>query len=40
MRALVTGAAGFIVYHTALKLTQRGDDAIGFEVVNTTTISR
>lgn len=31
---LVTGAAGFIGYHTALRLLQRGDHVIGFDNLN------
>jgi UDP-glucuronate 4-epimerase len=34
MRVLVTGAAGFIGFHTALKLMRRGDSVVGFDVVN------
>jgi UDP-glucuronate 4-epimerase len=34
MRILVTGAAGFIGFHTAKRLIERGDDVIGFDVVN------
>ena len=30
MRVLVTGAAGFIGYHTAARLLDRGDEVIGF----------
>lgn len=32
--ALVTGAAGFIGYHTVLKLLARGDAVVGLDVVN------
>lgn len=31
MRILVTGAAGFIGYHTAARLLERGHDVIGFD---------
>lgn len=34
MRILVTGAAGFIGFHTAKRLIERGDDVTGFDVVN------
>ena len=34
MKILVTGAAGFIGYHTARKLIARGDDVVGLDVVN------
>ena len=34
MRILVTGAAGFIGFHTAKRLIERGDDVVGFDVVN------
>jgi UDP-glucuronate 4-epimerase len=34
MKTLVTGAAGFIGFHTARKLIVRGDDVVGFDVVN------
>ncbi len=34
MKVLLTGAAGFIGYHTALKLIARGDEVVGFDVVN------
>ncbi len=34
MKVLVTGSAGFIGFHTALKLMARGDDVVGFDVVN------
>lgn len=34
MRVLVTGAAGFIGFHTAKRLIERGDEVIGFDVVN------
>lgn len=34
MKILVTGAAGFIGCHTALKLLARGDDVVGFDNVN------
>ena len=31
---LVTGHAGFIGFHLAKKLMKRGDDVVGFDVVN------
>lgn len=34
MKILVTGAAGFIGYHTSKKLIARGDEVVGFDVVN------
>ena len=34
MRVLVTGAAGFIGFHTAAALLRRGDHVVGFDVVN------
>lgn len=34
MKILVTGAAGFIGYHTALKLIERGDEVVGFDSVD------
>ncbi|GLK69721.1 NAD-dependent epimerase [Hansschlegelia plantiphila] len=34
MKVLVTGAAGFIGFHTAKRLMERGDAVIGFDVVN------
>jgi len=34
MKILVTGAAGFIGFHTAKRLIARGDDVVGFDVVN------
>ena len=34
MKTLVTGAAGFIGFHTALKLLRRGDSVVGFDNVN------
>ncbi|MEE9360523.1 MAG: NAD-dependent epimerase [Hyphomicrobium sp.] len=34
MRFLVTGAAGFIGYHTAKALLDRGDEVIGFDNLN------
>jgi len=34
MTTLVTGAAGFIGYHVARRLLERGDRVIGFDVVN------
>ena len=34
MKVLVTGAAGFIGFHTALKLIKRGNEVVGFDNVN------
>ena len=34
MKILVTGAAGFIGFHTAKQLLERGDDVVGFDIVN------
>ena len=34
MKILVTGAAGFIGYHTVKSLLERGDDVIGFDNLN------
>jgi UDP-glucuronate 4-epimerase len=34
MKTLVTGAAGFIGFHTVRNLIARGDDVVGFDVVN------
>ncbi|MEM7462148.1 MAG: NAD-dependent epimerase [Pseudomonadota bacterium] len=34
MKYLVTGTAGFIGYHTAKLLVSRGDEVVGFDVVN------
>ena len=34
MKILVTGTAGFIGFHTARKLLERGDHVIGFDIVN------
>lgn len=34
MKILVTGTAGFIGFHTAMRLIERGDDVTGFDVVN------
>lgn len=34
MKILVTGTAGFIGFHTAKRLLERGDDVTGFDVVN------
>ncbi len=34
MKILVTGAAGFIGFHTAARLLARGDDVVGFDAVN------
>ena len=35
MRVLVTGAAGFIGYHTAVRLLDRGHEVIGFDNLST-----
>ena len=34
MKILVTGNAGFIGYHTAKNLINRGDEVIGIDSVN------
>jgi UDP-glucuronate 4-epimerase len=34
MKILVTGSAGFIGFHVAKALLQRGDDVVGFDAVN------
>ncbi len=34
MKVLVTGAAGFIGYHTSLKLLARGDEVVGLDNLN------
>ncbi len=34
MKVLVTGNAGFIGFHTAMALLERGDDVVGFDCVN------
>jgi UDP-glucuronate 4-epimerase len=34
MRVFLTGAAGFIGYHTAVRLIERGDEVIGFDNLN------
>lgn len=34
MRVLVTGSAGFIGYHVARRLIERGDNVVGFDNVN------
>lgn len=34
MRVLVTGSAGFIGFHTASRLLERGDSVVGFDCVN------
>ncbi|GAA0789820.1 NAD-dependent epimerase [Marinobacterium sediminicola] len=34
MKILVTGNAGFIGFHTTMKLLQRGDEVVGFDNVN------
>ena len=34
MKVLVTGSAGFIGFHVAKALLQRGDAVVGFDAVN------
>lgn len=34
MKVLVTGTAGFIGYHTALRLIERGDEVVGIDNIN------
>lgn len=34
MKTLVTGVAGFIGYHTASRLLERGDEVVGIDIVN------
>lgn len=34
MKVLVTGTAGFIGYHTALRLLERGDEVVGIDNIN------
>ena len=34
MKVLVTGSAGFIGFHTAAKLIERGDTVVGIDNVN------
>src|SRR4051812_40977694 len=34
MKVLVTGAAGFIGFHTTSKLLARGDEVVGFDNLN------
>ena len=34
MKVLITGVAGFIGMHTAIKLLDRGDDVVGIDVMN------
>ena len=34
MKLLVTGAAGFIGFHTALRLLQRGEEVVGLDDLN------
>src|SRR5678815_1861494 len=34
MKLLVTGAAGFIAFHTALRLLERGDEVVGLDNLN------
>ena len=34
MQVLVTGNAGFIGFHTAKRLLERGDSVVGFDSVN------
>ena len=33
-KILVTGAAGFIGYHTSERLLARGDEVVGLDIVN------
>ena len=33
-RHLITGAAGFIGFHLALRLLRRGEDVVGFDNLN------
>lgn len=34
MKILVTGTAGFIGYHVAKRLSERGDDVVGLDIIN------
>ncbi|TPK18785.1 NAD-dependent epimerase/dehydratase family protein, partial [Mesorhizobium sp. B2-5-9] len=34
MKVLVTGAAGFIGYHVARRLLERGDEVVGIDNIN------
>jgi UDP-glucuronate 4-epimerase len=34
LKVLVTGNAGFVGFHTATRLLERGDEVVGFDVVN------
>ena len=34
MKVLVTGTAGFIGFHSAIKFLERGDEVVGFDNVN------
>ncbi|MER8849971.1 NAD-dependent epimerase/dehydratase family protein, partial [Mesorhizobium australicum] len=34
MKVLVTGAAGFIGYHVARRLLERGDEVVGIDSIN------
>jgi UDP-glucuronate 4-epimerase len=34
LKILVTGTAGFIGSHLAIKLLERGDDVVGFDNIN------
>ncbi|HKL38313.1 MAG TPA: NAD-dependent epimerase/dehydratase family protein, partial [Bacteroidales bacterium] len=34
MKVLITGTAGFIGYHLALRLLERGDEVVGLDSIN------